>query len=462
MSFHFPSQGNDLVDRYRLGPVLGEGASSLVFEAQDLKLDRTVAVKILKPQRRENTAAQRDRFLKEARLLAKLAHPHVIPVFDVGESTEGSAFFVMELVGARSLSQELEARGSLSLEETLALLLPLMGALSMAHDMGIVHRDLKPANIVLEGVEGTARAKLLDFGIAKFSNIAKGDTNSEHALGTPAYMAPEQARAEAVGPTTDVWSMGILLFRCLSGRLPFDAATITGVLLKIVNERAPSFREACPNLPARVAVVLDQALEPATWARPQDMREFARRLAQACRQDNVLVPRDPDPRALPLFPVWLQETDVEQTACALPPQPEASVPLAAPQIDPMPLSARPKRTLVASIVLALLSLILTFHMFHSHGDAPEALRAPVVHAEAAPDHTSTQPKSIDRPIAPIASDLASEPPQIVPPSSHAPQSAKLELPPKPPSEKRTAKRPNTVKAGKSQPTPPQLIKEWDW
>ena len=141
----------------------------MVFGARDLKLERPVAVKVLKPQVVLDAGSHRERFLNEARVLARLAHPHVAPVFDVGETAEGAAFFVMELAGERTLARELEARGQFALEEALRLLLPVMGALALAHDAGIVHRDIKPANLVLESREhGAVRAKLLDFGVAPF------------------------------------------------------------------------------------------------------------------------------------------------------------------------------------------------------------------------------------------------------------------------------------------------------
>jgi tRNA A-37 threonylcarbamoyl transferase component Bud32 len=316
VQFALPPPGTSLAGRYRLERALGEGASSLVFAGRDLKLDRAVAIKLLKPQLLLEASVHRERFLNEARVLAKFAHPHVVPIFDVGETDEGSAFFVMELAGERTLARELEARGTLTLSDTLELLLPLMGALALAHDAGITHRDIKPANVVLESREkGPLRAKLLDFGIAKLANV---DTSSGHALGTPAYMAPEQASAGSVGPSADVWALGVLFFRCLSGRLPFDAAAATGVLLKIVHERAARFAEACPGLAPRVALVLDQALEPLASARPQGMRELARRLAVACRQDGVKLPLDPDPLGLPGFAQWLQGADVEATQRAAP------------------------------------------------------------------------------------------------------------------------------------------------
>jgi serine/threonine protein kinase len=303
--------GTDLAARYRLERLIGEGASSWVFAGTDLRLDRDIAVKLLKPRAEPEHSAQRVRFVHEGRTLAKLAHPHVVAVHDAGETPAGHGYLVMELSHAGTLEAELCRRSTLGLEETLQLVLPLLGALACAHDRGIIHRDLKPANIALIQHEGgSRRAKLLDFGIAKPSGQA---TSSGGLAGTPAYMAPEQARAEPLGPGADVWAMGVVLFRCLSGRLPFEASSSAAMLLKLVQGRAVSIAGACPGLPSRVALTIDQALEPDAFHRYPDMRTFARVLGIACRQDGVRVDVNPEPIGLPEFGAWLERADIETT-----------------------------------------------------------------------------------------------------------------------------------------------------
>jgi serine/threonine-protein kinase len=306
-AFHL---GTDLVGRYQLERLIGEGASSWVFAAHDLRLEREVAVKLLKRRAEPEHTAQRLRFVHEGRMLAKLAHPHVVAVHDAGETPEGDGYLVMELSPAGSLEAELARRVSLGLEETLQLLFPLLGALACAHDRGIVHRDLKPANIALVHEGGKTRAKLLDFGIAKHADLA---LSSGGVVGTPAYMAPEQARAEGIGPGTDVWAAGVVLFRCLSGKLPFEASSSAALLLKLVQERAAPIGSVCPGLPPRVAVAIDRALEPDPRHRYPDMRTFARVLGLACRQDGLPIETQPEPIGLPDFASWLQQADVEAT-----------------------------------------------------------------------------------------------------------------------------------------------------
>jgi serine/threonine-protein kinase len=296
--------GTTLGGRYRLDALIGEGASAWVFGGQDLLLEREVAIKLLKPYALSEQGSRSRRFVAEGRTLAKLVHPHVVLVYDAGETPDGAAYLVMELSGAGALEVELARRGALGVEETLNLLMPLLGALACAHDRGIIHRDIKPANIaVVHDRRGAARAKLLDFGIAK-----RGDPSesSEGAVGTPSYMAPEQARGEPLTAAADVWAMGVVFFRCLSGRLPFESGTTTGTLNALVHERAPWFSDACPELPRHIALALDRALEPNQRRRYPDMLGFAQALAVACAQEGVPLRKQPDPLGLPHFEDWLK------------------------------------------------------------------------------------------------------------------------------------------------------------
>jgi serine/threonine protein kinase len=308
MSLALRYLGSQLDCRYRLERLLGEGASGWVFAAHDARLDRPVAVKIWKTSAMTPGASTR-RFVEEGRLLARLMHPHVVGVYDAGESPDGLAYLVMELSDGGTLEQELASRGRLPAAEALALLLPVVGALATAHDLGVIHRDIKPANIVLARHHGESRAKVLDFGIARECSAH----SSSGVLGTPSYMSPEQARGDALTPATDVWSIGVVLFQVLSGGLPFQASTTTGLLLKLTQERAPRFAEVCPGLSPRLAQRLDQALEPRAGYRYGSMRAFARALAQASVLDGVLVPRTPDPLGLPEFEHWLNSAREEDT-----------------------------------------------------------------------------------------------------------------------------------------------------
>jgi eukaryotic-like serine/threonine-protein kinase len=266
-----------------VGALLGEGGSARVFAGTDTRLERPVAIKVLRHLGGVDAALIR-RFENEGRALAKLSHPNVVAVHDVGCTRDGTLFLVMELATGGTLELELERRELLPAQELVPLLLPVMGALACAHDLGIIHRDLKPGNIALARVGDAVRAKVLDFGIAKSRGV---ETNSGRAWGTPAYMAPEQARAGEVGPYTDVWAMGITLFHGLSGRLPFDGPVDANLLLQIVSGRAPRLADTCTTIGKQLAIAIDRALEPNPHDRYRDMRELARTSVSATRTGSA-------------------------------------------------------------------------------------------------------------------------------------------------------------------------------
>lgn len=225
----------------------------------------------------------------------------------------------MELCEAGTLEAELVLRKRLDLTETLRLVLPLMGALAFAHDRDVIHRDIKPSNIVLVEERGERRCKLLDFGISLGTGV---QGSSDLALGTPAYMAPEQVRGEPSRPGTDVWALGVLLFRCVTGELPFQADSSASLLFKIANERAPRLlsvgsQSSAPNLMRAI----DRALEPDLERRYRDMRSFAYAIALASVLDGITLAQRPEPVGLPEFDAWVLSAK------------------AAPATEPLPLPA---------------------------------------------------------------------------------------------------------------------------
>lgn len=344
-----------LDQRYRLERLVGEGASSLIFAATDSRLERQVAIKLLKV-RADAPGGYRKSFASEGQVLAKLQHPHVAAVHDAGETADGLAYLVMELLEAGNLEAELRRVGALSVVDTFELLLPIMGALAYAHDRAVVHRDLKPANIIVVREGADKRAKLLDFGIAKLLS-SDASQQTQGAVGTPSYMAPEQARAETVGPQADVWALGVLFFRCLSGRLPLQGSSPVATMLKIVQERAPRFEEACPLLPPALAQALDRALEPDLSVRYPDMRAFARAIAQASTHGGLQLAVRPDPLGLPDFAAWLSEPllhSAERPTGARPSVPVSSVlePSSAVASTPAPRTLPRATWPVAALLLA--------------------------------------------------------------------------------------------------------------
>jgi len=273
--------GTRLAGKYRLDRILGKGGMGVVFAGVHERLQRPVAVKFLHPQYSLDAEAVR-RFFAEAQAAARLRQPNVVDVFDLDIDGDGTAFMVLELLEGEPLSARI-ARGPLTVHEMAECLLPVLAALEVAHRAGIVHRDLKPDNIFLaRDLEGGLLPKVLDFGIAKLTDPAKPDqTKTGAVIGTPSYMAPEQAMADKnIGPWTDVWSIGTVAYECLSGRLPFEFrpdTSLTAALVMICTERPVPLRERAPDLPEEILTAIDAALQK----EPSERLQSARALAEA-------------------------------------------------------------------------------------------------------------------------------------------------------------------------------------
>jgi WD40 repeat protein len=269
-----PSQPGALgrFGHYEVLAVVGRGGMGVVLKAFDPGLGRLVAIKVLAPQWATSAAARR-RFAREAQAAAAVGHPNVVAIHAV-DSAEGLPYLVMEYVPGQSLQQRLDA-GPLPLEEALRVARETALGLAAAHEKGLIHRDIKPANILLE--EGTGRVKLTDFGLARAWNDASV-TQSGLIAGTPMYMAPEQARGEAVDHRGDLFSLGSVLYAMCTGRPPFRAATTLAVLRQVSESEPPPVRELNPNTPDWLVKLMTQLLTKNPAKRPQSAAELARTL----------------------------------------------------------------------------------------------------------------------------------------------------------------------------------------
>jgi serine/threonine-protein kinase len=255
-----------LADRYVLGDEVGVGGMSRVHVAIDERLGRRVAVK-LHDASVVATAdpAGRERFLREGRTTAGFSHPHAVTVFDAGEDA-GDLYIVMEFVDGPSLAEHLARSGPLRVDEMIRISRQVLSALAAAHAAGIVHRDVKPANILI-GADGDT--KLADFGIAKrFDDLGASVTSTGIVIGTPRYLAPEQALGHAATPATDVYSMGVVMFEMLTGRLPFDTDPLVAATDATQQSTAVRLRSLRPEVPAALAGVVASALAPQPADRP--------------------------------------------------------------------------------------------------------------------------------------------------------------------------------------------------
>jgi serine/threonine-protein kinase len=267
--------GHVVGGRYRLDALLSTGGMGVLFRAFDCERAAPAAVKMLKP----TYALEADRvarFVREAGIARQVTHPHIARTFDAFPDESGVPFFVMELLEGRTLAQELDERSVLPLEETLAIVLPIMRALEAAHALGIVHRDVKPSNIFLCcGAGGCMTPKLIDFGIAKGPQSGF-ETETGVLLGTPGYMAPEQVQYAECSVFTDIWGIGAVLYRCLAGHPPHAASTPCELLQKLVREPVPPL--AAPGIGRPLCATVDRALARDPHRRYASMRAFAHAL----------------------------------------------------------------------------------------------------------------------------------------------------------------------------------------
>jgi serine/threonine protein kinase len=263
--------------RYELLSELGRGTSGVVYKAHDPKLDRLVALKILRPELvslDESGISLKQRFHQEAVAAGRLTHPAIVAVHDVGEA-EGRPYMVMEYSEGGTLADLLLGGRPLPLADAVAIVVQVCAALDYAHRHGVVHRDIKPRNILV----GPGVTKVTDFGTARI--LGASHTQTGTMLGTPAYMSPEMVRGQAADPRSDLFSVGVVLYETLTGVNPFNAADLAAVLYRIVNTDAPSVRRHNAELPLALDRVLRRALAKDPEARYATATDLANALRDA-------------------------------------------------------------------------------------------------------------------------------------------------------------------------------------
>jgi len=276
------------VGEYRIERTIGQGGMGTVYEAVHVVIEKRVALKVLRRELCGNAEAIK-RFVQEARAVNRIGHPNIVDVFGFGTTTDGLTFLAMELLTGESLGQRL-ARiappGPLPLPEACHILVEIAEALEAAHGAGIVHRDLKPDNVfLLPARTGPPRVKLLDFGIAKLTGFGRAGqpvldvTRPGLVVGTPRYIAPEQARGQPIDGRADIYSLGVLAFELLTGSLPFAGDAGVELVAKHVTMRPPRVIERNPALPAVADAIVGQMLEKDPARRP-GLREIREAFAQ--------------------------------------------------------------------------------------------------------------------------------------------------------------------------------------
>ncbi|XXT23378.1 protein kinase [Sorangium sp. So ce429] len=341
------AEGQILSGKYRVERILGQGGMGVVVAALHEQLHQRVAIKLLHPGA---NAEMVERFVREARAAVRLKSEHVARVLDVGTLETGAPFMVMEYLEGSDLQQTLRDRGPLELEEAVGYVLEACEAIAEAHAAGIIHRDLKPANLFLaRGADGSGMVKVLDFGISKAlaeSSGAGGEpelglTKTAMVLGSPLYMAPEQMRsARTVDTRADIWSLGAILYQLLTARVPFDATSLSELILMINTEAPPSPSTFRRDLPPGLEVAILRCLEKDVAKRFRSVAELAVAIVDF-GPPLALASLERIERTLGLVPAvaWRDRASAARERMSVPPWPTAqerasSVPAATAQVRP--------------------------------------------------------------------------------------------------------------------------------
>ncbi|QDT03562.1 Serine/threonine-protein kinase StkP [Rubripirellula lacrimiformis] len=273
-----PTQAGDLgvLGHYRVISELGRGGMGFVFRAEDIKLKRSVALKVMN-QKIAAVPNSRKRFLSEARAMAAVHHDNVATIFEVGES-KGTPFMAMEMLAGQTLEKYNKTHGQIDFETVIEFAMQTARGLAAAHAKGIVHRDIKPANIWIQ--EGTDRIKILDFGLALASSPVDQLAGRGAVIGTPGYLAPEQARSDPMDDRSDLYSLGVVLYEMCTGKLPIQAKSVPGQLVSILAHRPLPIQELNPQIPQPLCDLIHKLLRKEPRSRPRSAEQLQVELAR--------------------------------------------------------------------------------------------------------------------------------------------------------------------------------------
>jgi len=396
-----PLIGETLGDAYRVVRLMGEGAMGGIFEARQLRLDKRVAIKVLARELAANGEALL-RFHREAEITSQLGHPHIINVFDFGTTDNGQPYLVMEYLEGEDLAYLLQRKGSLSLTATVRIIKQVASALAETHAKGVVHRDLKPANIFIVRVQGEDFAKVLDFGISKVRAASTALTNASTLMGTPMYMAPEQAKGDIeLDHLTDQWALACIAFEMLAGRPPFVGDDTAALLYQVVHEEPPRLSNFVKTLPVEVERAVQRALLKHPAERFPNVTAFARAFEAAAT--GQALPAEPASDGARIGP-GISLTPVEAAA---------TLASSAKAFAPPARKRGPRRLALWAVVAG--AAVAAFVLVRGPLRRPPPAPAPVGAAEAispppaAPGQPTVEPLPPEPPAANAAGDDADEP-----------------------------------------------------
>ena len=404
--------------KYELRTEIGRGGMGSVYKAFDPSLDRFVAVKILAPHMAWETEFV-ERFLREARAAARLRHPSIVTIHDVGQEG-GWYYYAMEYLEGQTLAQLIRERGPMAVEEILVILRPLAEALDYAHGQGLIHRDIKPSNVI---IGPTGRPTLTDFGIARAARETRL-TSTGAIVGTPEYMSPEQVRGTAVDKRSDQYSLGVVAYEMLAGEVPFQADSTAAMLHMVVYEPPPPLRQSRPDLSLGVEDVLRRSLAKEPGERFGSCIEFVDALERPPESPLFSAYAPAPPAYTPAAPTY-----APTTPGYTPPAPTYAPPSATLSPSPEPV-VRPRRTglWIGLGVGGVLAIALCAAAIGGAMALPSLFGTPTVpprptDTQLPPPPTSTQP--------PPATDTLPPPPPTVtspPPGTDTPPPPPTEIP----------------------------------
>ncbi len=447
------TEGGLIAGRYRLDALLGEGGMGEVWAATHTVTRRAVALKFLKEGLR-NKPGLRQRFLREASTASALKHPNVVEILDVFDFEERAPVLVMELLHGETLGNKLTRDARLSVEETAALLLPVCSAVGTGHALGIVHRDIKPENIFLARNADEVKVKVLDFGIAKLNaeHYLEGGrsaliTDTGSMLGTPCYMAPEQATGEGADHRADIWSIGVILYECLSGTRPIEGENLAQVVSRLVSAGIIPLERLAPELPHDVSALVMQMLSRDRGRRPQNLSEVSKMLSHYTVAQSPgfgppsLGPRSgsiPDPESSKSRVRVPASRDVDPQGATLLSSPSVGSSVTLAQAPQPPRWRRAVPVAIALIAAAVFLFVLS--SLGAFGSKPGSTAAPLASEPAVP--SPTPPAAAAPPVETAPENAPSE-------AASAPAAPK-----KAPTARQALTKPTNTKKTAARPTPP--------
>ncbi len=370
-----PLLGQTLAGKYRVEKLIKRGGMGAVYQGKHVLMDKTVAIKVLRPA----LAVDDDvvaRFSREAKAASRISHPHAVSVTDFGESENGIVFLVMEYLDGRTLKEIIRSEGAMSLTRVVEIIRQVTGALDAAHAQGVVHRDLKSDNIMVSQTNGGDWAKVLDFGIAKIQqppSVKDADLTAPNlVIGTPQYMSPEQcSQTQPPDARSDIYSLGVIIYEMLTGRVPFTGETATMIMMQQVQDAPPSVLATRPDLPPAVAAVIMRALAKVPADRFQTAGELFAALSSAAGEDVSAAPRSAATIAnVPVSPA--ADDEDEETVVRPRATPQYAQPEAAPEAMA---SFSPWRIIGPAIIVIVVVFGIVFLLTRSAGQ-PQPKPAP--------------------------------------------------------------------------------------